>query len=182
MLLERAIILAVAATICLGCKPAAPSHGPLVVEEKAFSVRFPQGWFRATFDAQTRQFVPSAAGSGPTANYSNGLDFAALDGSFFHIEVDPLGHGYCADAEWTVRVNGASVEIVEEGPLDPPPKSPPEFDEEGCYANSRSDTLGIATQFPAGGHSYFLLFGNRSHKRGNDLAIFRGILATFKAK
>jgi hypothetical protein len=182
MLLERLIVLAVAGSFCLGCKPAAPSPSPLVVEEKAFSVRFPPGWFRATFDAQTRQFVPAAGGSGPTSDYSNGSDFAALDGSFFHVEVDPLGHGYCADAQWTVRANGAVPEIVEEQALDRPLGDPAAVDEEGCYANSRSDTLGIATQFSAGGHSYFLMFGNKQHKRGNDLALYRGILATFRLK
>jgi hypothetical protein len=171
-----------AATLCLGCKPPASSHGPVVVEEKAFNMRFPPGWFRETVDAKTGRLVPAVAGRHSTADHPNTLDFAALDGSFFHIEVDPPGHGYCADAEWTVRANGAAVEVVEEESLDRPPRDPPEFDEEGCYENRRTDTLGIATQFDAAGHSYFMLFGNRKQKRGNDLAIYRGILATFKAK
>ncbi len=157
-------------------KSAPASSLPVVIEERTFQVRLPKGW-HPKLVGRSGDSIPASPALG-TSGESN-LSYEGPDGRSLAVEVDPDAHGFCADADWSVRPSGNRVEIVEEGRLSPQPERDAEPDDEGCVSG---DKVGVATQFDIRGHSYLVIFWTDRRRTGTDLPVFRAILRSFRAK
>ena len=151
-----------------------------VFQHEHFTLKLPAGWQFSDFKpGRKKRFVPAPAK--PGAEKLGEACFADRHGNYFMVFVDPATD-FEADAIWEVNVgkDGSSVRVVREGamcrrPADPTYEGP-------CSAGNGTLEIGTLPSLDIRGHAYGFRFGNTEREIGVDLAPFRAILRSFRAR
>ncbi len=189
----RRLAAAVATAAALACTrgtpaPPAPTTPPAAVpappgfrgfDQRLFTIALPAGWERVRVDDSGRRDVLGA---------ENLVRFEDGRGRFFAVLFDHAGFGFSADAVWRCEAtpSGDALRIV----LEEPPCRVPTYGSSEAALAAESDEcpagdhrLHVAALAPAlRGHAFTFFFGDEAREDGVDLAPFREILATFRAK
>jgi hypothetical protein len=152
---------------------AAPSLPPVVHEQATFRLAVPASWRRVDqSDCVRDPAVPP--------DYCYGLArFEDDRGSFFQVLVDYPPTEASANAYWKLAASaeGDGVSVVREGAM----RACPLTLEGEARCDPRKGFV-VAAWIELRGHHYLFSFGNVERRRGVGLAVFREILASFRAR
>lgn len=138
-------------------RPNAPTTRTFV--EAEYSIVTPAGW--------TRKDVTS------NADAEKAIRYEYTDGSYFIVNMDPLGSDYTYDALWNYTVEGLKFEVSSEhdcaGTVDEPCSNDGKF---SGYIMWKTGT----TPNKVGGNVFYFQFGNDKEASVDDTAVFEQIL------
>ncbi len=137
------------------------------IDEATFSLTLPEGWSEVT-----EEKIAHTECDGSSKNY-----YQDTAGNYFDVCVDPLGRGVSVDQSWVIKKNGSGFSFVSASELCDA------SDESGhCgIGNSKLEVLLKAEDNLINSHYYYFQTGNEKKETGVDTAIFKTILASFKA-
>jgi hypothetical protein len=146
-----------------GGRPSVPTT--VTHDESEYSIVTPAGW--------TRKDVTS------NADARKALRYEYADGSYFIVNMDPLGSDFVYDTLWNYEVKGLKFEVASKhdcaDTVDEPCGDDARF---SGYIMWKTGT----TPAKVGGHTFYFQFGNDKKGSVEDASIFERILESITVK